>query len=64
MTTEIKTIGHKEAAELLAVHPDRLYRLVREGVVPHIRLGRSVRYRVAALAEWMDEQERQAVEGA
>ena len=60
----VKTISNDKAAELLDMHPHRLYRLAREGKVPHIRLGRSVRYRVSALLEWMEEQEKEALKDA
>lgn len=61
MLDQVKTVSNKEAAEILNMHPDRLYRLAREGKVPHIRLGRSVRYRVSALLEWMRRQEQEAL---
>lgn len=61
VSEDLQTIGHKEAARLLQIHPDRLYRLARAGQIPCIRLGRSIRYRVSALREWMEQQEKEAV---
>lgn len=56
----LETIGAEEAARLLGCNQWTLYRWVREGKVPAIRLGRSVRFRVAALEEWMRQQEERA----
>lgn len=64
MLDNVKTISNDKAADLLDMHPDRLYRLAREGKVPHIRLGRSVRYRVSALLKWMEEQEQRVLKDA
>lgn len=58
----LATITAEKAAELLGVNIFTLYRWVREGRVPAVRLGRSVRFRVAALREWMEQQERVAGE--
>lgn len=63
VTDVIATIGVDEAAELLGVNRYTLYRWARQGKVPCIRLGSSVRFRVAALARWMDEQESQSDSG-
>lgn len=60
----IATIDADTAAELLGVNVFTLYRWVREGRVPAIRLGRSVRFRVAALEAWLLEQEQKAMHGA
>jgi excisionase family DNA binding protein len=47
-----------DVAELLAV-PERWVRdQTRSGLIPHIRLGRYVRYRRAAVIAWIDERER------
>lgn len=39
----MKFITVPQAAKMLAVHKQTLYRLVKEGRVPSIRVGRSVR---------------------
>jgi excisionase family DNA binding protein len=56
----LETIGAEEAARLLGCNQWTLYRWVREGKVPAIRLGSSVRFRVATLIEWMEQQEKAA----
>ena len=46
-----------DVAELLAV-PERWVREhTRGGLIPHLRLGRYVRYRRDAVLVWLDEQE-------
>lgn len=59
----LETIGAEEAAKLLGCNVYTLYRWVREGKVPAIRLGKSVRFRVATLVEWMNAQEETAWRG-
>ena len=40
------------AAELIGVHPETVARLCRRGEMPHVRIGRAVRIRVADLDAW------------
>lgn len=52
MQIEIDAITAQEAAELLRVSTWRVYELCREGHLPHVRLGRTVRLsRTAVLAQ-------------
>ena len=60
MTEELQTLTVPEAAKLLRMHKVRLYALIREGKIPAIRLGRSVRIRLRALREWMEQNEQLA----
>ena len=47
-----------EVAELLSV-PERWVREhTRSGLIPHVRLGRYIRYREEAIRGWIAEQER------
>jgi excisionase family DNA binding protein len=45
-------ISAAEAAQLLGVHPVTILRWARKGRVPHLRLGRKVKFRVSALNSW------------
>ena len=45
-------ISPVEAAELLGIHPVTILRWAREGSVPHLRLGRKVKFRVSELNSW------------
>lgn len=44
-----------QAAEVLAISPRKLWSMTASGEVPHVRLGRSVRYPVGDLQRWVDE---------
>ena len=44
----------QQAAEALAVSPRKLWGMMASGEIPHIRLGRSVRYPVDDLQRWID----------
>lgn len=43
-----------EVATLLDLPEKRVYVLAREGVIPHVRLGRSIRFNEATLAAWLE----------
>ncbi len=42
-----------EVAELLQVPVPRIYELARTGRIPHIRIGRQVRFRQEAVEAWL-----------
>ena len=46
-------IGLKEAAALIAVHPDTLKKKVRSGEIPGIKVGRCWRFRASILDAWI-----------
>jgi excisionase family DNA binding protein len=46
-----------EAAAFLRISPRTLWTLTNALEIPHVRLGRAVRYRRASLEEWMEVQE-------
>lgn len=46
-----------EVAAMLRMGKDWLYAEVRAGRIPHVRLGRYVRFRKGAIDEWLREQE-------
>jgi excisionase family DNA binding protein len=50
----------EQAAELLAVPPSWLLAQARAGKIPHVRLGRYVRFSADELAAWVEEQHRTA----
>jgi excisionase family DNA binding protein len=47
-----------EAADALAISPRKLWSLTASHEIPHLRIGRSVRYSVTELERWIDEQTR------
>ena len=53
------TIDVDQLAEKLATKPWRIYEMVKQGKAPpHFRVGKVLRFRVAAIERWMEEQER------
>jgi excisionase family DNA binding protein len=46
----------EEAAAMLAISRARAYSLVRSGVIPSVRLGRSLRVPLRQLREWVELQ--------
>jgi excisionase family DNA binding protein len=48
----------EEVATILHVTPAWVYAETRRKRIPHVRLGRYVRYRRVALMGWLDEMER------
>lgn len=46
----------RQAAEDLAISPRKLWSMTASGQIPHIRLGRCVRYPVDDLQRWIGEQ--------
>lgn len=52
-----KLLTASEAADLLSVPESWVREQTRLGLVPHIRLGRYVRYRRSAVLSWLDHQE-------
>ncbi len=53
----------EEVAEYLGMRTDWVYREVRAGRLPHIRLGRAVRFRRESLDAWLESRERGASSG-
>ena len=54
---DLRTITASEVAEMLGVSTYQVYAWARLGVIPCVRLGRSVRFRLGALRAWMETQE-------
>lgn len=51
-------ITFREAARILSVSEKTLWTLTKRGAIPAVRVGvRNVRYSVAALERWIEEQE-------
>jgi excisionase family DNA binding protein len=43
-----------EVAHALKISRGKMYRLVQQGLMPHIRIGRNVRIRESDLQKWID----------
>lgn len=59
MSNDKVTISAEEFAEqYLGTKPWRVYEMVKDGKAPpHFRVGKTLRFRVAAIEKWMEEQE-------
>lgn len=55
MTESLYTVD--QVAEIVGLKRATIYSLVREGKIPHIRLGRAVRFRPASIEEWLRDSE-------
>lgn len=47
----------EDVAERLQLRVDHIYKLAREERIPHIRFGRTLRFRDEAITRWLEEQE-------
>lgn len=47
-----------QAAEALAISPRKLWGMTASGEIPHVRLGRSVRYPVDELQRWINDRKK------
>ena len=52
----------REVAEYLRLSEAKVYRLVNEGQLPVVRLGKTWRFRKDLLDEWLAEQSRQELQ--
>lgn len=59
MQSQDALLTAEEVAALLRVTPAWVYAETRNHRIPHVRLGRYVRYRRDALVEWMRQLEEQ-----
>lgn len=53
-----RLLNAEEVAELIGMRVDFVYALARRDEIPHLRFGRTVRFRSEALEEWLRESER------
>lgn len=51
-------LSAKESSRALAISPRKLWGMTASGEIPHIRLGRCVRYPIDDIQHWIDEQKR------
>lgn len=53
---EVLALKPEQAAQLLQISRSRIYELIRENKVPHVRVGGSIRIPRRALEAWLEEQ--------
>jgi excisionase family DNA binding protein len=47
----------EDVAEQLQLRVDHIYKLAREGQIPHVRFGRTLRFRAEAIDRWLRARE-------
>ncbi len=52
LSMPVLLVDTREASRLLAISPRTLWQLTKREAIPSVRIGRSVRYRVADLDSW------------
>jgi excisionase family DNA binding protein len=45
-----------EVADLLGVKKSTIYQWTRQGFIPHVKLGRCLRFREARVLEWVEKR--------
>ena len=53
---DVMLVDAREAARLLSVSPRKLWGMTASGAIPHVRLGRCLRYPVDDLRLWIESQ--------
>jgi len=51
-------VGSREAARLLSISERTLWQHTKDGSIPSVKIGRSVRYSTAELMRWIESQSR------
>ena len=58
-----KLLTAPEVAGLLGMRTDFVYALARRGEIPHLRFGRSLRFRAETIERWLEEKETSQLRG-
>lgn len=48
----------KQVSELIEVRPSTVYQWVRLGLIPHVKIGKCVRFKKIELLRWIDKNHR------
>jgi excisionase family DNA binding protein len=54
----------EDVAELIGMRTDFIYALARRGEIPHLKFGRTLRFRAEAIEEWLRATERASLNGS
>ncbi|MFH1374777.1 MAG: helix-turn-helix domain-containing protein [bacterium] len=46
----------QEIADLLGIQPSTVYQWTHEGFIPHVKLGRLVRFREGEVSQWIEKK--------
>ena len=53
-----RLLNADQVADRLQLTTDFVYALARRGEIPHVRLGRTLRFRAEAIETWLEDQEK------
>jgi len=57
----MRTLLAEEIAQILRVPRGRVYKLVRQGMLPAIRIGRQARFREETIVAWLAQFEKDSI---
>jgi excisionase family DNA binding protein len=60
-TMSEKLLEAEDVAGMLGMTPGWVYREVRGGRLPHVKLGRYVRFRRSTIEKWLEDREAESV---
>jgi excisionase family DNA binding protein len=52
-TSTARLLTAEEVAEIIGMRVDYVYALARRGQIPHLRFGRTLRFRADAIEAWL-----------
>jgi excisionase family DNA binding protein len=64
MSSNGRLLDAVQVAEMLGMRVDYVYTLARQDRIPHLRFGRTLRFRAEAIDRWLEESERGTLRGS
>ena len=52
-----RLLNVQEVAELIGVRPSTIYQWTSQGFIPHVKIGKLVRFKPDAIMKWVNERE-------
>lgn len=49
-----KLLTPQEIADILGVQPSTIYQWTHQGYIPHVKIGKFIRFRLADVSKWLD----------
>lgn len=57
-------LDEDKVAAVLGISRDQVCRLAREGKIPHVKLGRALRFAPVVLQRWIEDESAKSIEGS
>jgi excisionase family DNA binding protein len=61
IANNLKSLSTEEVAELFGLSIQTIYRLAKEGNIPHVRIGRTLRFLAHELMDWLNHDRKTAL---